>query len=125
MDQKVIFAVEKTPAWPQISDLLATRKFLVQIRMIDGELALPDEMPPEIWQELRVGATHGMITLKRELDGITLVIWANADVHMRQAWNALTWAIAHLADGVIRTSTGVLPLDQFVQYAELPDEVKR
>ena len=121
MDQKVFFPSEKTSTWPQVADLLAERKFPVQMRMIDGELAFPDETPPETWRELRVGTAHGMITLRREADGIALVVWGNADANMRQEWNALTWALAHLTGGTIRTATGNLSLADFVRTADLPD----
>jgi hypothetical protein len=120
MDQKVTFPPEKTPTWTQLADLLAARKFPVQMRMIDGELAFPDETPPDTWRELRVGTAHGMVTLRREADGITLVIWGNADVKMRQTWNALAWAIAHLTGGAV----GDLTSEDFVKTAELPDELR-
>jgi hypothetical protein len=124
MDQKVVFQAEKTPTWTQLAELLAGRNFPVQMRMIDGELAFPDETPPEAWRELRLGTRHGMITLRREPDGITLVTWGNADDKMRQAWNALTWGLAHLSGGSIRSATGTVSLDEFVKTAELPDELR-
>ncbi|MSQ96375.1 MAG: hypothetical protein EXR98_17730 [Gemmataceae bacterium] len=116
MDQKVTFAPPRAPAWPEVVALLASRKFPVQIRMIDGELAFPDETPPHDWRELRIGTPPGMITLRREPDGITLVIWGNAEADMRQAWNAVTWAIAQAVGGVI----GTLTLEEFTKTAELP-----
>jgi hypothetical protein len=121
MDQKATFAPEKLPSWQAVAELLAARSFPVQMRMIDGELAFPDEAPPETWKELRVGTPGGMITIRREPDGVTLVAWGNADANMRQAWNALTWAFAQLTDGTIRTATGVLTLDEFATSAELPE----
>lgn len=99
MDQKVIFPPEKTPSWPQLSELMAQKKCPLQMRMIDGELAFPDETPPETWRELRVGTPAGMITLRRDPDGITLVVWGNADDKMRDAWATLASAIAELTGG--------------------------
>ena len=124
MDQKVIFPSEKTPTWAQLAKLLAKHKFPVQMRMIDGELAFPDETPPETWRELRVGTPHGMITLRRDPDGITLVIWGNADNKMRQAWNTLTWGLMHLSGGKLHTASGTMSLEEFVKIAELPDELR-
>ena len=124
MDQKVLFPPAKMPTWQQVAELLADRKFPVQMRMIDGELAFPDEVPPETWRELRVGTPHGMITLRREADGIALVVWGNADANMRQAWNVLTWALAHLTGGTIGTSAGNLSLADFAKTVELPDEFR-
>jgi hypothetical protein len=124
MDQKVVFPPQNMPTWAQVADLLAQRMFPIQLRMIDGELAFPDETPPHDWRELRVGTSAGMVTLRREADGITLVIWGNADVKMRQAWNALAWGLAHLTGGSIRTSAGDISLEEFVKVAELPDEMR-
>jgi hypothetical protein len=119
MDQKVIFPQEKTPTWPALAELLAGKNFPLQMRMIDGELAFPDETPPENWRELRVGGPGGMITLRRDADGITLVTWGNADANMRQAWNALAWALAHLTGGAIGNQSA----DEFRKTAELPAEL--
>lgn len=105
MDQKIAFPPEKTPAWSALVELLAQKNLSLQMRMIDGELAFPDETPPENWRELRVGVKGGMITLRRDSGGITLVIWGNADADVRQAWTALGEAIAALTGGVIQTGS--------------------
>ncbi len=99
MDQKVVFPKERAPAWPALVECLAAKKLVVELRMIDGELAFPEESPPENWRELRIGAAGGMITLRRELDGITLVIWGNADEKLRAACTHVATAIADLAAG--------------------------
>jgi hypothetical protein len=121
MDQKVVFAPENMPAWTQFADTLAQHKCPVQLRMIDGELALPDETPPHDWKELRVGAAAGMITLRREADGVTLVVWGNADAKMRQAWNVLTWALGHLTGGVIDVAAASLSAEDFAKQADMPE----
>jgi len=101
MDQRVSFPAERMPSWPSLRDLLASRGMPLQLRMIDGELAFPDEAPPETWRELRVGTPAGMVTLAREQDGVRLVIWGNADEAMRRAWNVLGEAIADLTGGTV------------------------
>jgi hypothetical protein len=98
MDQTVSFA-GKVPSWPAVADLLARRGFPAQLRMIDGELAFPDEVPPEDWRELRVGTPQGMVTQRREGGAVVCVTWGNADAGMRQAWNALAWAFARAGGG--------------------------
>jgi hypothetical protein len=103
MDKKVSFPPEKAPTWPALVNALASRQVKIDLRMIDGELSFPDETPPETWRELRVGTPGGMITLRREADGIAVVTWGNADEKMRQAWNELAQAIAHLTGGTIAT----------------------
>lgn len=101
MDQKVHFSKAITPAWPALLERMAAKNVRIELRMIDGELAFPDESPPETWRELRVGTTAGMITMRREDDGITLVIWGNADEKLRAATNDLAKSIAELTGGVL------------------------
>ena len=125
MDQKVTFAADCAPSWPRLRELLSACGLVPQLRMIDGELAFPDEEPPEAWQELRVGTAQGMVTLRREPDGIRLVTWGNADDAMRHAWNALTWAIARLSEGMVETATGRMNAHAFarsVGLAEIPEQ---
>jgi len=105
MDQKVVFARERTPSWTALVELLASANLAMQLRMIDGELSFPEEQPGENWRELRVSVKNGMITLRRETDGISLVIWGNADVELLRAWNALAWGLAHLSGGTVGTQT--------------------
>ena len=123
MDQKVAFPSEKTPTWAQLAELLAARKYPLQMRMIDGELAFPDEAPPDAWRELRVHTPGGMITLRREAEGITLVTWGNADAKLRQAWNALAWALARLTGGTIKSDSGMMSLADYEKTADLPPEL--
>src|SRR5205814_953475 len=78
MEQAVTFEGGPLPAWGAVRDLLAGRGYPVQTRMIDGELAFPDEAPPEEWRELRVGTPGGMVTLRREPGRVVCVTWGNA-----------------------------------------------
>ena len=119
MDQRVTFTADKTPTWDQLARFLAARQYPLQLRMIDGELAFPDEMPTDSWRELRVSTPGGMVTLRREPDGVTLVTWGNADAKMQQAWNTLAWALAHLSGGAVGSATS----DEFRKTAALPDTV--
>jgi hypothetical protein len=96
MDQKIVFAPANMPTWTQFADSCAKQNVPVQLRMIDGELAFPDETPPHDWRELRVGTPAGMLTLRRESDGITLVVWGNADENLRRDWNTLAAVLGEL-----------------------------
>ena len=96
MHQKVVFQPQNLPPWSQFADACAKIQVPVQLRMIDGELAFPDETPPHDWRELRVGTPAGMVSLRREADGVTLVIWGNADDNLRRDWNALAAALREL-----------------------------
>jgi hypothetical protein len=104
MDQKVNFPPEQAPTWPALVEFCAKKNVPLQTRMIDGELAFPDETPPDNWREVRVGVSGGMITLRRDPDGITLVIWGNADADTREAWHAMAKALAELTGGSVRTT---------------------
>lgn len=107
--------------WPSLSALFREKQFPVEMRMIDGQLAFPDEEPPETWQELRISTPPGMITLKRDGDILLTVIWGNADPEMLQAWNAVTWACAKVSDGEVETQDGNKSASEYLQSAEFPD----
>jgi hypothetical protein len=119
MDQTVTFA-DTIPSWHAVQELLAARGYPVQMRMIDGELAFPDEAPPQTWRELRVGTPQGMVTVRRDGQRLVFVTWGNADAEMRQAWNALTWAFAAAGGGQIQTAEGMVGANKFLQHAEAP-----
>jgi hypothetical protein len=120
MDQTVVFA-GPPPAWSAIVSVLQEHGYPVQMRMIEGQLAFPDEAPPEPWRELRVGTPGGTVTLRREADRIVLVVWGNADAALRQGWNMLTWACAAAGPGQVQTDAGPLSADVYRQQAEIPD----
>jgi hypothetical protein len=124
LEQSVTFTSEP-PAWPAVRDLLARHGLNFEMRMIDGELALPDEEPPATWCELRLAAAGRMITLRRDAQRITFVVWGNADAALLQARNALTWAFATTGTGTITTEGGACTIDEFRHSADLPESVRR
>jgi hypothetical protein len=119
MDQTILFA-GPLPSWPAVSELLTRSGFPVQLRMIDGELSFPDEVPSDAWRELRLGTPLGMVTVRRAADRVTLVTWGNADAGARQAWNALTWAFAAAGAGQVQTEAGPQDPEDFRRTADLP-----
>ncbi len=119
MDQSVTFSAA-VPAWDAVQALLSGHGYAVQMRMIDGQLAFPDEAPPESWRELRVGTPQGMVTVRRDGQRLVFVTWGNADAEMRQAWNALTWAFASAGAGRIETGEGSASAEEFRAGAALP-----
>jgi hypothetical protein len=119
-ERVVTFAGGTVPAWEGVGALLTRSGFPVQMRMIDGQLAFPDEQPPESWAELRVGTPHGMVTIRREPDRVRLVTWGNADAAMLQAWNALTWAFAEAGGGRVEAGEVSLSPGEFRRSADLP-----
>jgi hypothetical protein len=121
MTQIVRFPSKQTPPWPVVRELLARRSFLLQIRMIDGELAFPDEEPSETWRELRVATQDGQaIAVKRATDHVELVVWGNADQTLMQARNALAWAFAEAGQGLIESSQGEQDSATYWNQADLP-----
>jgi hypothetical protein len=123
MDQTVTFA-GRPPAWPAVRDLLRKHGVAVQMRMIDNQLAFPDEEPPDDWRELRLGLPPGMVTVRRGGDRVTLVIWGNADDALRQAWNLLTWAWAEAGGGQVLTPQGSVSAADYRQAADLPTDLR-
>jgi hypothetical protein len=120
LQQAITFVEPAPPLWPALADWLAGRGYPVQVRMIDGELAFPDEAPPDGWRELRLGTPGGMVTLRRQPGRIDLVIWGNADAANRQAANALALALATLTAGRVVTDAGDFPAEEFRRTADLP-----
>jgi hypothetical protein len=123
MEQAVTFP-QSIPTWHGVQELLAAHGYPVQVWMIDGQLAFPDETPPEPWRELRIGTPHGMVTVRREGQRLSFVTWGNADAEMRQAWNALTWAFAEIGAGQVQTPTSAASAGDFMQRAEMPGPLR-
>jgi hypothetical protein len=121
MEQTVNFPTGRPPSWSAARDLLASYGFPVQVRMIDGELAFPDEEPPENWQELRLGTPEGkVVTVRREPDRLVLVVWGNADAQLVHAWNALAWAFAETGSGQVQTVDGSYTAVEYRRQVDLP-----
>lgn len=55
MEHIVRFPTGGAPDLRRVMALLAEHGFPVQMRMADGELTVPDEVPPEGWKEVRLG----------------------------------------------------------------------
>src|SRR6516165_8626551 len=123
-ERVVTFAGGAVPPWQNVGELLTRSGFPVQMRMIDGQLAFPDEQPPESWSELRVGTAQGMVTVRREPDRVRLVIWGNADAAMFQAWNGLAWAFAEAGGGRVEAAEGTQSADEFRRQADLPPALR-
>src|SRR6266851_9635064 len=113
MDQSVTFPETPMPTWEAVSTFLTSKGYPVQMRMIDNQLAFPDEHPPDDWKELRIGTSQGMITIRREPHRLVFVTWGNADAEMQKAWNVLTWAFAEVGKGRIETAGKKLTASEF------------
>lgn len=104
-ERAVVFGGQ-VPSWADVSGLLARHGATVQMRMIDGGLVMPDEVPPDNWRELRVALAGEMITVRRGPDRVSLVAWGNPTLDQRRLWNVLAWAFATAGDGRVETDQG-------------------
>jgi hypothetical protein len=120
MEQIVAFPKSQPPTWTAVAELLARYGFPVTLRMVDGELAFPDETLPETWQELRLGTPQGMVSVRRQGERLAVVVWGNADPGLRQAWNALAWGFAEAGEGRIETADGPRSPADYRRTADLP-----
>ncbi len=123
VEQAVTFSTP-LPAWPVVQQLLTQRGIGLLMRMIDGELAFPDEVPPESWHELRVGCEAGMVTIRRAADRVILVTWGNAEPALLSMRNALAWAFAEAGGGNIQTEQGEQTAEMFMASADLPSGMR-
>ena len=124
MEQTVSFAAKTPPAYAAVRDFLSQRGFPLQMGMIDGQLAFPDELPEDNWRELRVRTAQGMVALRCEGERLSFVTWGNADTAMVQAWNALVWAFAEVGAGRIETPGGLLEAGTYRERMDLPASLR-
>lgn len=103
----------RLPDWPAVADRLAEVGETPVLRMIDGMPAFPDEVPEPDWQELRVGLSGGMVTLRRTPDGFSCVTWGTAEPNLTVSWDRLCWAVAAAGSGIVSDDTGERTAEQF------------
>lgn len=115
LDRTIRFAVDSFPSWDAIRTQLRRVGEESQLRMIDGRPAFPDEEPAAGWNELRIGLSGGMATLRRGPGQIACVVWGNADPALKAAWDKLCWACAAAGSGQIETSSGPQTLDEYAR----------
>ena len=124
MEHVVRFPGEASPDLRRVLALLAEHNFPVQVRMVDGELTMPDEVPPDGWKEVRLGTPAGMVTLVRHGREVHVVTWGNADERMQRAWNAMAWAVAKAGSGQILRPEGLQNPDEFRASVPMPDVLR-
>ncbi len=119
MDRTIRFPPHHVPSWSAIQAQLGRVSEQATLRMIDGLPAFPDEDLAPGWKEIRVSLSAGMVTLRAIPDGLTSIIWGNADAALRAAWDKLCWAAAVAGGGVIVAPTGAQSADEFAQSVGL------
>ena len=121
VEQTATFAAGAVLPWPALMERMAGRGIPMQLRMIDGLPAFPDEEPPAEWRELRAGTAAGMVTLRRTPAGASVVVWGNADPAVVTAAHALLWAVADVTGGRVETPAGCLSAAEFARSVGLPE----
>jgi hypothetical protein len=119
LDRTIRFPTGNPPTWDAIRSRLVQLGESPVLRMIDGLPAFPDETPEPTWNELRLGFSAGMVTLRRTPAGMSCVVWGNADDTLRASWDKLSWACA--ADGgVIEAGAQALSPAEFAAAVGIP-----
>lgn len=113
LDRTVRFPAGAVPAWDAVKQQLARVGEAAPLRMIDGLPAFPDESPADDWRELRLGCAAGMVTLRRETDALTCVVWSNADAVLLASRDRVAWACAAAGQGTVATDSGEVSADEF------------
>ena len=98
MSSTVTFA-GPAPSWTAIQTQLITEGLPVQLRMIDGLPAFPNENPNDGWRELRISTASGMITLRLDEQSISVIVWDNAGPDLLRERDAVVRACAAAAHG--------------------------
>lgn len=111
--ERVIRFPTAAPGWPAVAAKLAEVGETPAVRMIDGLPAFPAEVPGSDWQELRVGLTGGMVTLRRSGADVRVVAWGTADPGLTRSWDRLSWAVAAAGDGELLLPDGPLSAAAF------------
>jgi hypothetical protein len=124
MEYTIQFSRMGVPTLPQILAVLAEQNFPVQVRMVDGELSLPHEVPPDGWEDVRLGTPSGMVTLVRRGKELAVVTWGNADEALRRAWNAVAWATAKAGEGRITGPGGQQSVEEFRGAVPMPEVLR-
>lgn len=98
VERVVRFASGAVPDWPSVAARLTALGDPPVVRMIDGLPAFPDEQPPAEWQEIRLGLSGGMVTVRRTADGVRCVIWGTDDQTLSRSLESCCQAWAESGD---------------------------
>jgi hypothetical protein len=114
MQREIVFE-SAAPDWEAIHERLVAGGHEPGMRLIDGEIALPDEEPPDGWRELRVTIDGSMVTVAREAQRATVTTWGGAEGATRRAWALACWALAAAGSGTVHTDEGALNANAFAE----------
>jgi hypothetical protein len=112
IERKVTFEGD-IPSIEQVKDVLANAGLKLAMRMIDGQLAFPDEWPTSPWSEIRVAIHKDMVTLRRDGTSVSVVTWGNADETMLRLRDALLFGLAKAGSGIIEGDEETWSADEY------------
>jgi hypothetical protein len=95
IDRTIVLDGRPAPTWVMIREVLASHGRAPQLRMVDQMPAFPDETPDEPWTEIRLTLGNGMLTLRRQSPGLSVIVWGNADSALLADADALATACEH------------------------------
>jgi hypothetical protein len=103
VERVVRFPSGSIPTWAAVAAKLTEAGEPPVLRMIDGELALPSEVPPDDWSELRVSLSGGMVTLRRDGDAVRCVVWGAAEPDLIRSRDACCTALTAAGSGDVQS----------------------
>jgi hypothetical protein len=99
--ERIVSFAGPAPTWDSLQQAFTQAGLTASVRMIDGLPAFPDEMPADGWQEVRIGVSGGMMTLRLMPGRLAVVVWGNADDNQRRDWETVAQACARAANGSV------------------------
>jgi hypothetical protein len=76
-----------------VLDALGAAGVPAVVAMADNALRAPGAPPPEDWRDVRLRTPAGMVTLRRQGDGIAVLVFGNADAALQAAQRAVAEAV--------------------------------
>ena len=76
-----------------VLDALAAAGLPSTIAMVDNLLVSLSSPPPAEWREVRLRTPAGMVTLRRQPDGVAVVVFGNADAALQAAQRQVADAV--------------------------------
>ena len=92
MGLEIVVPRRSCPLRP-VLEALAAAGLPSAIAMVNGALVPPSAPPPAEWAEVRLRTPAGMITLRRQPDGIAVVVFGNADAALQAAQRQVADAV--------------------------------
>ncbi len=77
----------------RVIERLAAAGMTASVVMVDGQLHAPSATVPDGWREVRLRLAAGTVTVRVQPDGISVMVFGNADAALINAQRAIATAI--------------------------------